>query len=328
MYTWDLARIKENLDETSTASLEFYNKQLELYKKAIRTFVTNIDETEKVDAFDEAIILQGVMSNLLALHDFKRINRELYEKTKSAKQIKTSIKTTIDHNFDLDEVFDISKSFLDSISKRFGLQLELMKMDERVALNKSIKCNGSFYYCDMILNSLVGVNARNKEEMVLCLTHELGHSIKSYETNNDFGETIPILLELYLNDFIRENKINYDTIPYLNGRFVIERNANIEILKQYLKVNVDDIKESDVNIFAKKYYINKDRYLHSIIRVLDYFLSTEIALDLYKKGEDKLQTIEELFRKERNVFNVFDLAKITSPDVIDNEKTIKRLLRK
>lgn len=329
MYKWDLVRIIDNLNMIrKSTSPEFYKRQLSSYKDAISKYIINIDEEKTIPPIDKEIIHQFVSINFEDLCKFRDKNQELYEKLKSVKQIKTSIKTRINHNFDLDEVYDISKSFLYSINRHFGLQLELMKMDKRLTLNKSNKNNAAFYQNTWTLDSLVGVNARNKEEMVFSLVHELGHSIKTYETNNSFGETLPILLELYLNDFMRENKIKYNTLPYLNSRFVLERNEIIEILKQYSKVNLEEYKETDIDKVANEHYINKKNYLFSIKLVLEYFLASEVALDLYKKGQDKNQTIEEFLIRETNIFNIFDLAEITSPDVIGNEETIKMLLKK
>ena len=328
MYSWDLTKIDQNLELAKKISPEFYKRQLSLYQEAISTYSTDIDKIEETKTTDKKTLYQLVSLNFIDLIEFRNVNTKLYEKIKSASQIETSMSIKTDHDFDLDEVYDICKSFFDSISKNFGLHLEQMKVDKELALNKSIRRRASYFPNNLTINPFVGVNARNKEEMAFSLVHELGHSIKKEEMRNGFGETLPILLELYLNDFIQENKIKYDTIPILNNRFVTERNENIDIFREYSKVNIDRVTTSKIFSIVREFYIKKNSNLYGIDEVLDYFLSTEIALDLYKKGEDKLQTIEDFLRREKRIYNIFDLAKITSPDVIDNDETIKRLLRK
>lgn len=329
MYTGDLARKNENLDMTKKDSFSFQNSQHQKRIDALIAFIKIIDENASLNADNDAISLyQDVLMNLEKLRIFRNKNIELYEKMKLLRQIGTSIPEKIDLDFDIDEVCDISESFFDSISKRFGFQLSLMKIDNRVFLFKGDTSPAFYFPNNTASDAVIGVSAINKEDMLFSLTHELGHSIKDYETNNIFGETLPILLELYLRDFIQKNKINYNTIPYLNFRFITDRNTNIETLKQYLSVNIDNFRTRDAKKITREFYIDKGNSMFDMESVLNYLLATEIALDLYKKGEDKLQTIEELLEKERNIFNVFDLAEITSPDVMDNEETIKKLLRK
>ena len=328
MYKWDLERIDEDLKNTNRVHPQFFLYKSVLFKEAISGYVENINGTTLNTSYDEDYFFKFVLENFKKYLHLYEQNKKLFLKINKAKPLEPSKTSEIDHDFELDEVFDICRSFLYSINNYFGFQIDAINDDKRIALNKSITKRGSFFPDFLSENHYIGINARNKEEMAFSLVHEMGHLIENSITTNPFSETFPILLELYLNEYIQKNKINYDTIPHLNARFVLNRNAELESIKEYLKVSPYSITEKDVNDIITNFYKSKGINLLGFDTLLKYFISAEKALDIYERKRDVNKATSDLMRSESIIHDISSFIKNTPPNIIGKEKTIKRLLKK
>lgn len=326
MYTWDLTRIKHNLDYIKEKRPKVYNRMLKDYVEPISKYILMIENNKNTPLEDERYLFYRIIQNYLDFFNFYKINKDLFFKILDIKKLELKKEEVVlNHNFDVEEVVDISRHFLYDINTNMGEHFDSMIFDNKIVLNKTEETSAEFIPDSINNCHHIGVNSLNKEDMIYSLTHEFGHAYSKKISENNNRETLPILLELYLFDFLNYEYPKINRKQFINDRFVYRRNIEIDTIQSplnFYKINKEEI----IKTVTLKEDIGD---IYSVNGCLDYFLSTEKALSIYSKTKSRHEEILKLLNEERYLFDLDSFIKVFDHNIVNaNTNQIKKLMRK
>ena len=178
-----------------------------------------------------------------------------------------------------DQVIDIVKRFFNSISEDYELEFEKYLSNEKINFNsKESACWGNVFK-DKFLN--IGLKSRNNLEDVFSLTHEFFHVLSSKKCNKKytqtkelFSELPPILAELFLIDFFKENGFDSSKYKETRIRYVIN---NVAILTDFTKLYyLANANSFTIEKISELFNDRGDKYINSLLKSI---LQNKIDLD-------------------------------------------------
>ena len=329
-YTWDLNNLNYNLQNTYYNDNSNYNDCLSLYNSAVNSFIYRIEENTKGYYFNDGTLIkiahyESNIIDALNVEDMPLFKKLLKQPTIRLKPHNNEI----NHNFDEQEVLDVVRSFLYDITYEFGYHFDELIYDNRVALNKSNSNLGRLLTDTFNDYFAIGVNGINKESMMSILVHEYGHAYPKINNYFNRTETLPILLELYLNRYIKKEYPNLNMLPIIQNRFITCRNRELDTIKTLYKVrNTNNVRDKIMKLRALN---SRCEHIFSFNNSLEYLTSTEKAVDIESKTKYRYTEIRNLLEQEKKNRNVRDLVYYSNNDTIatpKNNNKIKKLMRK
>lgn len=324
-YTWDLNRIALNLNEARKKAPHYYDGLFDVYSYGMKNFITNIDEKIVPFKTDENFLMKHASNQI---KDVKNINnKNMLQRFIKLNFMKNSHSTNIvNHDFYIEEVLDVTRSFLYDITYNVGDYFDVLLDERRVALNKSISNKGKFIRDNFNDSSYIGVNAINKEQMICILVHEFAHAYTNKITNKCNTETLPILFELYLDDYISKEYPKLNSSSFIQERFINDRNLNLDAVKTFEEISHMEFYRAIVPTLRAI----EDRlsFVPDFELSLSYLISIEKGLDIFINGDSKYIETNNLLEQEKYVYNINDLLNSSnSKTMCNNENKIKKLVR-
>lgn len=332
MYNSDIRLIKQNINtlrneryrySTSHAEsiLDSYDRLLD-YIKGKKPSRTDLSKKPNDYFFNFVKSENNIMRNtkIIDLSIYKEMLNQDYTYIKD-------FQIPYNPKYDEKDVVDVVKSFYTDTLKNYSpFIVENLIDNKSIYLRKYSFLKGMYMIDSINKNNFIGVVAPTIESMMFALVHEIGHHLAHKESLHDISnnETLPILLELYFNDYIQNLKL--DSSLYLQERFMYEWGVELETLKMYNDTYYSNDNDYKINRIKD---LNNVNCLGGFEDVIVYALSKFRAIDYYRKTTDKLKTIDEIINTDKSLRRIYQFVEKTSPDVFskENEALVKRLVR-
>jgi hypothetical protein len=253
-------------------------------------------------------------------------------------------------NFNVEFGIDVIKEFLNSLDYNYLVIFKQMLKDNLINISKNINNHEEGRYSFSLANDKynpnqikimllnlnrgntyksysININCHNLESMLYLLSHELGHALSAYYSDNLpleknlTKETISQLFPLMLADFLKEK---YPRIS-VNDK---ER-ENFNILMTSLK-DIDEYKHTIENNGASKikssaFYEYADSYENKMTYIYSYFLANKLY-ENYKET-NSLRQVNKLMLSSGESYDLNTLLTEINVDKrsIGTIKMIKRI---
>ena len=180
---------------------------------------------------------------------------------------------------DNDQVIDIVKCFLNTISEDYELEFEKYLRNNRINFNSKKNCCEGNAFKDSFIK--IGLKSNNNLNDVFILTHEFFHVLSSRKYNKKytytkdlFSELPPILAELFLIDFFKENGFDASKYKEMRIHYVI---SNVSLLSDFTKLHFLATTNSfTIEKISELFSDKSDMYINGM---LNSILKNEVNLD-------------------------------------------------